>query len=146
MTRPGAPWGLAANGGVKIAADEINQAGGLPVNGKKYKVEVFTYNDHYKATDAVTTTNRLIDQDEVKFIIGPIGSASVIAMKPITERNKIIPMSNSYSSEALYANTRYMFRVLPTTYKYNRQLITWLKQNRPELKRLAILSPNDATG
>src|SRR5690606_10003630 len=36
--------------------------------------------------------------------------------------------------------------VLPTTYEYNRQLIGWLKQNRPELKRLAILSPNDATG
>lgn len=146
MTGPGAPWGLAVDGGVKIAADEINQAGGLPVNGKKYKVEVLTYDDHYKAADAVTATNRLIDQDEVKFIIGPIGSASVMAMKPITERNKIILLSNSYSTEALDANTRYMFRVLPTTYEYNRQLITWLKENRPELKRLAILSPNDATG
>lgn len=146
MTGPGAPWGLGGDGGVKIAVDEINQAGGLPVNGKKYKVEVLTYDDHYKAADAVTATNRLLDQDEVKFIIGPIGSASVMAMKPITERNKIILLSNSYSTEALDANTRYMFRLLPTTYEYNRQLITWLKENRPELKRLAILSPNDATG
>ncbi|MGO1252003.1 MAG: ABC transporter substrate-binding protein [Alcaligenes aquatilis] len=146
MTGPGAPWGLAIDGGVKIAVDEINQAGGLPVGDKKYKVEVLTYDDHYKAADAVTATNRLIDQDEVNYIIGPIGSASVMAMKPITERNKVIMLSNSYSTEVLDANTKYMFRVLPTQYEYNRQLIGWLKQERPELKRLAILSPNDATG
>ena len=54
MTGPGAPWGLAIDGGVKVAAEEVNQAGGLAVNGKKYKVEVVTYDDHYKAADAVT--------------------------------------------------------------------------------------------
>lgn len=146
MTGPGAPWGLAIDGGVKIAVDEVNKAGGLKVGDKQLQVEVITYDDHYKAADAVTATNRLIDQDGVKFIIGPIGSASVLAMKPITEKNKIIMLSNSYSTEALDAKTHYMFRVLPTTNEYNRQLIGWLKQNRPELKRLAILSPNDATG
>lgn len=146
MTGPSAPWGLAIDGGVRIAVDEINQAGGLEVGDKKYKVEVITYDDHYKAADAVTATNRLIDQDDVKYIIGPIGSASVMAMKPITESNKVIMLSNSYSTEVLDADTRYMFRVLPTTYEYNRQLIDWLKKERPELKRLAILSPNDATG
>jgi len=146
MTGPGAPWGLAVDGGVKVAVEEVNQAGGLVVNGKTYKVEVITYDDHYKAADAVTATNRLIDQDAVQFIIGPIGSASVMAMKPMTERNKIVLLSNSYSTEVLDANTRYLFRVLPTTYEYNGQLIGWLKQNQPALKRLAILSPNDATG
>src|SRR5699024_7767338 len=120
---------------------EVNNAGGLQVGDKTYKVEVISYDDHYKASDAVTATNRLIDQDEVNYILGPIGSASVMAMKPITERNKIVMLANSYSTEALDSNTRYMFRVLPTTYEYNRQLIDWLKENQPELKRLAILSP-----
>ncbi|OZI74863.1 ABC transporter substrate-binding protein [Bordetella genomosp. 12] len=146
MTGPGAPWGLAVDGGVKIAVDEVNKAGGLDVKGKKYQVEVIAYDDHYKAADAVTATNRLIDQDDVKFIIGPIGSASVMAMKPITERNKVVLLSNSYSTEILDANTKYLFRVLPTTNEYNGQLIGWLKKNHPELKRVAILSPNDATG
>lgn len=146
MTGPGAPWGLAIDGGVRIAANEVNQAGGLTVGGKTYKIEVVSYDDHYKAADAVTATNRLIDQDDVKYLVGPIGSASVLAMKPITEKNKVIMLSNSYSTEALDAKTRYMFRVLPTTSEYNGQLIGWLKQNRPALKRLAIISPNDATG
>lgn len=146
MTGPGAAWGLAIDGGVRIAAEEINEAGGLKVGDTTYEIEVITYDDHYKASDAVTATNRLIDQDEVDYIIGPIGSASVMAMKPITEKNKIILMSNSYSTEALDSKTKYMFRVLPTTYEYNHQLIGWLKENRPKLKKLAILSPNDATG
>ena len=146
MTGPGAPWGLAVDGGAKVASNEINEAGGLSVGGKTYKIEIVSYDDHYKAADAVTATNRLIDQDDVKFIIGPIGSASLLAMKPITEKNKVIMLSNSYSTEALDAKTRYAFRVLPTTTEYNRQLIGWLKENRPQLKRVAILSPNDATG
>lgn len=131
---------------MKVAAGEINDAGGLKVGGKTYKIEIVSYDDHYKAADAVTATNRLIDQDDVKYILGPIGSASVLGMKPITEKNKVIMLSNSYSSEALDAKTKYMFRVLPTTTEYNKQLIGWLKQNRPQLKRVAILSPNDATG
>jgi branched-chain amino acid transport system substrate-binding protein len=146
MTGPGAAWGLAIDGGVKVAADEINKAGGLVVGGKTYQIEVLSYDDHYKAADAVTATNRLIDQEDVKFLIGPIGSASVLAMKPITEKNKVIMLSNSYSTEALDAKTRYMFRVLPTTNEYNGQLIGWLKKNRPNVKRVAIISPNDATG
>lgn len=146
MTGPGAPWGLAIDGGVRIAAGEVNKAGGLKVGDRTYTIEVITYDDHYKASDAVTATNRLIDQDEVNYIIGPIGSASVMAMKPITEKNKIILLSNSYSTEALDKNTKYMFRVLPTTYEYIHQLAGWLKENRPELKKLAVISPNDATG
>uniref|UniRef100_UPI003340D156 ABC transporter substrate-binding protein n=1 Tax=Castellaniella defragrans TaxID=75697 RepID=UPI003340D156 len=146
MTGPGAPWGLAIDGGAKIAADEVNNAGGLEVGGKTYRLEVISYDDHYKAADAVTAVNRLIDQDQVKFILGPIGSASLLAIKPITEKNKVVLLSNTYTTEALDAETRYMFRVLPTTNEYDAQLIGWLKQNRPAIKRVAILSPNDATG
>lgn len=146
MTGPGAPWGLAIDGGVKIATDEINQAGGLKVGDKTYKIEVVSYDDHYKAADAVTAVNRLIDQDKVKYIVGPIGSASLLAIKPITEKNKVVLLSNTYTTEALNAETRYMFRVLPTTNEYDGQLIGWLKQNRPNIKRVAIISPNDATG
>ena len=146
MTGPGAPWGLAIDGGVKVATDEINQAGGLKVGEKTYKIEVVSYDDHYKAADAVTAVNRLIDQDKVKFILGPIGSASLLAIKPITEKSKVVLLSNTYTTEALNAETRYMFRVLPTTNEYDGQLIGWLKQNRPAIKRVAIISPNDATG
>ena len=146
MTGPGAPWGLAISGGAQIAAQEVNDAGGLKVGDETYEIKIVSYDDHYKASDAVTATNRLIDQDDVKYILGPIGSASVMAMKPITEENKVIMLSNSYSTEAIDADTEYMFRVLPTTYEYNGQLIDWLKENRSELKKLGILSPNDATG
>jgi branched-chain amino acid transport system substrate-binding protein len=146
MTGPGAPWGLAIDGGVRVATEEINASGGLKVAGKTYKLEIVSYDDHYKAADAVTAVNRLIDQDKVQFIIGPIGSASLLAIKPITEKSKVVLLSNTYTTEALNAETRYMFRVLPTTNEYDAQLIGWLKQNRPAIKRVAVISPNDATG
>ena len=53
MTGPGAPWGLAIDGGVRVATEEINASGGLKVAGKTYQVEIVSYDDHYKAADAV---------------------------------------------------------------------------------------------
>ena len=53
LTGGGAPWGIAAAEGTKIAAAEINAKGGLDVGGKKHKVEVIAYDDQYKAADAV---------------------------------------------------------------------------------------------
>ncbi|MCG5238318.1 ABC transporter substrate-binding protein [Azospirillum doebereinerae] len=145
LTGPGAAWGLAIDAGAKIAAAEINAKGGLSIGGKPHTVEVVSYDDQYKAASAVTAVNRLIDQDEVKFILGPIGSASLLAIKPITERNKVILLSNTYTAKAL-ENTGYVFRVLPTTQEYNASFIDWLKTNRPAIRSVALLSPNDETG
>ena len=146
MTGGGAAWGLAIDGGVRVAVEEMNAAGGLKVGDETYMFEVVSYDDRYKAAEAVTATNRLIDQDGVKFIFGPIGSASVLAMKPITEETGTILLSNSYSNEVLTAGTKYLFRVLPTQKEYVGEMVGWLKENRPDVNRIAILSPNDATG
>ncbi len=65
LTGPGAAWGLAIEGGARIAADEVNAKGGLTVGGKTYKIEVIPYDDEYKTASTVTAVNRLIERDEL---------------------------------------------------------------------------------
>ena len=43
LSGPGSEWGLAQDGGIKIAAMEANAKGGLKVGNKTYKVEVISY-------------------------------------------------------------------------------------------------------
>ena len=146
LSGPGSEWGLAQDGAIKIAAMEVNEKGGLVVGGKSYKVEVISYDDQYKAALAVTAATRLIEQDKVKFIVGPMGSASTLAVKPLFEKNKVIAIIGAYSEKALDANTRYSFRGFPTQVEFVAPIVEWLKKNKPELKTVAELEPNDETG
>ena len=146
LSGPGSEWGLAQDGAIKIAALEANEKGGLKVGDKTYKIEVISYDDQYKAALAVTGATRLVEQDKVKYVFGPMGSAAVLAVEPIFEQNKVIAIIGAYAEEALNAKTKYAFRGFPTQVEFAGPMVAWLKKNRPELKTVAHLEPNDATG
>ncbi len=142
---PGSEWGRGVDGGTKIAAQEINKAGGLKVGDKTYKIEVISYDDSYQAAKGVAAATRLIEQDGVKFVLGPLGSASGLAVKPMYEDNKVLGLVNTYTPQML-DGVKYIYRVLPTTSEFVDQIIGWTKENHPEIKTVAIISPNDQTG
>lgn len=146
LSGPGSEWGLAQDGAAKIAAMEVNAKGGLKVGAKTYKVEVISYDDQYKAALSVSGATRLIEQDKVKFVVGPMGSAAVLAVKPLLEQNKVVAIIGAYSEKALDANTKYSFRGFPTQVEFVGPIVEWLKKNRPALKTVAQLDPNDETG
>lgn len=145
LTGPGGVWGLAVDGAARVAADEVNRAGGLRVGATTHLLEVVSYDDQYKAANAVTAVNRLIDRDGVRFILGPIASVSVSAIKPITEDKKVFLFPNSWSASTL-KDTNYVFRVAATTREFAPAAVAWLKANRPMITAVATLAPNDETG
>ena len=146
LNGPGSEWGRGVDGGTRIAASEINEAGGLVVGGKTYKIEVRSYDDGYKAADAVAAATRLIEQDGVKFIVGPLGSASALAIKPIVEDAHVLALVNSYTPETLAGNPKYLYRVLPTGAEFFKPLVAWVKKKHPEYGKVVIISPNNQTG
>ena len=99
LSGPGSEWGLAQDGAAKIAAMEINAKGGLKVGGKTYKIEVISYDDQYKAALSVSGATRLIEQDKVKLIVGPMGSAATLAVKPLFEQHKVVAIIGAYSEK-----------------------------------------------
>jgi len=145
LTGPGATWGLAIDGGARIAAKEINDRGGLNVGGKKLQIEIVAYDDQYKAANAVTAINRLIDRDGVRFILGPIASVSLSAIKPVTESRKVFLFPNSWSP-TVFQDAQHVFRISSTTREFLPKSVEWLKATKPDIKRVATLAPNDETG
>lgn len=143
---PGSEWGRGVDGGTRIAAKEINEAGGLTVNGTTYEIRVRSYDDGYAAARAVAAVTRLIEQDRVSFVLGPLGSGAALAVKPMYEEHGILALVNSYTPETLAGDPQYTYRVLPTTAEYVGPIVGWIKENHPELQRVAIISPNDQTG
>ena len=145
-TGPGTQWGRAVLHGVEMAAEDVNKVGGLKVKGKNYTIKVVNYDDEYTGKGGLSAATRLIFEDKVKFIVGPIGTAPRMAIKDLIEKNKTVNMMGSYSRKALDKDTSFAFRVFVTPEEFAPIFCKWLRQNYPNVKRVAIPAPNDETG
>ena len=70
-------YGTAVEEGAKLAAKEINAAGGI--NGKQ--IEIIAYDSKGDKTEAVNAYNRLRDQDGIVGLIGGTFSGTTISIK-----------------------------------------------------------------
>lgn len=82
--------GAAANGdwaklGAEIAVEEINEAGGI--DGRQ--VELLLGDDQLVPTNSVTEITRLINQEKVDVVLGPLASDPVLATLPVIQSSKI---------------------------------------------------------
>jgi branched-chain amino acid transport system substrate-binding protein len=136
---------MAMQGAAELAAEDVNSKGGLEVAGKKYKIDVVTYDDHYKAADALTAFNRMVFDDGIKFVVGPLGSAPALALLPVSTENKVITMTMAFTPKALSPEYKYSFRpVIPSDVFSNPQ-VKWVV-DKLGAKRIGGLFPNDESG
>ena len=77
--------GVAIPNAAKLAADEINAAGG--VGGRK--IEIVEYDDHNSAADAVRAFQRASSQDHATAVIASYVSEVVLALEPWAARLKL---------------------------------------------------------
>jgi branched-chain amino acid transport system substrate-binding protein len=145
LSGAGAAWGQAMLYAAELAADDVNAKGGLDVGGKKHKVKVIAYDDKYQASEAVTAANRLVFEDKVKYIIGPVGAAAALAVAPVTEKNKVIMMTLGFTPKALTAEKPFSFRPNLTTAETSQPQIDWIVKSKG-IKKVGALFPNDETG
>jgi branched-chain amino acid transport system substrate-binding protein len=144
----GTAWGLALQRGVEMAIDEVNAAGGLKVGDKIYKPKLVMYDDKYTSAGGRLAADRLVNADNVKFIIGPIGSPSVLGSIAVTNPAKAVVLSNGFSPAILKNDTKdpYNFRAANSTLEFGPPMVKWFHQTYPNIKKVALIAPNDAVG
>ncbi len=104
--------GIAITNGAKLAAEEINAAGGI--NGRK--VEIVDYDDHNSATDAVRAFQRAVSEDHVVAVIASYMSEVALALEPWAARLKVPFITPGAASNEItrrihddYAHNKYSF-------------------------------------
>ena len=103
--------------GIKMAADEINASGG--VLGRKLEI---MSEDSVNPQVAATKAQRMIERDNVAFLLGEISSASALTISQVAGRNKKLFMSIGARSDVLRGKdcNRYTFHVdIPVTVMVN---------------------------
>lgn len=142
----GAAWGIATQRGVQLAVDEVNARGGLKVGDKRAALRMIIYDDSYTGQGGTSAATRLILEDGVKFIVGPIGSPAVIAAGLVANREKVVMLANGFSPRILGADKPYSFRITLTTNEFAPPISRWLAKNFPEKRRLILAAPSDEVG
>jgi branched-chain amino acid transport system substrate-binding protein len=98
LTGAAAAYGVAHANGIRLAVDEINEAGGIKGIGK---IELIVEDDASKPTDAVNATNKLITRDKIDFLMASCSSATTLALVPIHTRAEMINLNSCSSSKLI---------------------------------------------
>lgn len=94
LTGAAAATGSWARMGVELAAEEINADGGI--DGRE--VELVLADTELNPTKAVTAVNRLVSQEDVDLVIGPLTSDESLATLPILTQAGIPNINGSGSA------------------------------------------------
>ena len=99
-------FGLSAKNGVLMAADEINQAGGL--NGRQ--IDIVIEDDKGSPEEAAQLTGKLINRYKVIAIIGAGASGNSMASAPIAQSARVPLIAPSSTNPAVTQMGDYIFR------------------------------------
>ena len=113
--------------GATMAAEEINKAGGISVQGTKRPVEVIKVdsNEFLSIPDATNAVELAISKHKVDFLVGGFRTEAVLVMQDIAMDNKKIFMGCGAAHPELcervtknYDRYKYWFRVTPINSKF----------------------------
>ncbi|MGI8899010.1 MAG: ABC transporter substrate-binding protein [Pyrinomonadaceae bacterium] len=106
LSGPTFNFGLSAKNGAIMAAEEINQAGGI--NGRK--IDIVIEDDEGSPELAATVVNKLTRQDKVVALIAGGASGSSLAAGPNAQSAKVPMISPSSTNPAVTQIGDYIFR------------------------------------
>jgi branched-chain amino acid transport system substrate-binding protein len=106
MTGDTANFGISSTNGIKMAADEMNKAGGI--NGKQIELDV--QDDRSDPSEAATIVTKFVTQDGVHAILGEVASSRSIAAAPIAQNAKIPMLTPSSTNPEVTKKGDYIFR------------------------------------
>ena len=142
--------GKHTKNGYNLAVEKLNAMGGITVAGKKYKLKVVYYDDESRGARGAQLAERLINQDKVKFMLGPYSSGLTKAIVPVTEKYKIPMVEANGASRSLFTKGyKYLFAVLSTSEQYLASAIALAAEKakeqgrKPSSLKVALAFEND---
>jgi branched-chain amino acid transport system substrate-binding protein len=103
--------GIPTLEGARMAARELNEAGGIDVGGVRYRVEIVERRHPFRVEEVTTAARSLINRDSVHALVGPQYSQHAVPVGAIAERAGVPMISPMSSSPATTEGRSYVFRI-----------------------------------
>src|SRR5262245_44470116 len=139
---PASALGQGMRAGIHAAFDEANKNGG--VHGRK--LELISVDDGYEPDKSIAATKKLIEQDKVFALIGPVGTPTAAAAQPIATAAQV-PFIGAFTGAMFLRNTKFE-NVINVRASYDAETEAWVKHLTEDLKikKIAIFYQDDAFG
>ncbi|MBK6601029.1 MAG: ABC transporter substrate-binding protein [Betaproteobacteria bacterium] len=138
LTGTGAVYGLPQFEAVTLAVEKVNSAGGVQVGNTRYTLKLIHYDNKSDATESVSAVRKLLDLDDVQFILG---FASTPATTPVAQsfaREKGILLVGNAAGQAITTQgAKNVFRARAPNSYVGSPLGKWLYKQGP--KSLAVI-------
>jgi branched-chain amino acid transport system substrate-binding protein len=136
--------GILTQEGYEFCKQVVNDKGGVEVGDQSYDLDI-VYQDDKSAPDVAAQLVDQMNDDNIKFILGPYGSSSTQAASAVVERNGQIMISSAGADDAIfeqgYKNT---FGVLSPASEYLATIVKAVADIAdPVPQTVAILSADD---
>lgn len=118
LTGTGAVYGMPQFEAVTLAVEQVNAAGGIKIGDKQYTLKLIHYDNKSDATESVSAVRKLLDLDDVQFILG---FATTPATTPVAQsfgREKGVLLVGNAAGQAITTQgARNVFRArAPNSY------------------------------
>jgi len=110
LTGTASSYGVPELNAAKLAIDEINTAGGI--NGRQ--IELIVEDGKCDGAASTTAATKLIEVDQVKFILGGHCSTETMSILPITEANKVFILAGATGTSKFTGAGNFSFRTFPS--------------------------------
>ncbi len=102
--------GASCKNAAELLAAQVNQAGGLKLGEKAFKVTLFVEDNEDKAESAAAAAQKLITQNSVLAIVGPNASGNAIPAARICEDANVIMVTPWSTNPKTTEGKKYVFR------------------------------------
>jgi len=137
-------FGTEIKRALDLAVNIVNQEGSLIVGKEAYTVEMVIYDNKYRPEPAIAATQRLINMDKVKGLVGDTGAAPILASIPVVQQSGLPMLCSSHSDNTLNPKYKYVYNV--TTARSVDILYRLLLKTRPDIKTAVLAAQDDETG
>ena len=113
--------------GYELAVEEVNKRGGLNVGGKKLPVALTILDDTSTQPTAVSLADRLVNSDQVDFLLGTYSSHLVEAQSTIAEQYRVPYINGGGGATKIYRRGfKYLFGVIAPVEILGTTLMSWI--------------------
>lgn len=135
--------GRLVKDGYDFYVKHINALGGIPIHGKKYKVEIVYYDDESDPKTAAKLVEKLIVEDGIRFLLGPYSSSCTFPASSVSEKYNL-PMVEAHGSATTIFDRgyKYIFATLNTVDQYTSGILDMAAGLNPRPKTIALINEN----
>lgn len=145
LSGPGANWGRGNEWMCHKASQEINDAGGVHVNGKTYDLKCIAYDNKYTSSEGIKVAQTLINRDNIKYLF-VFGTPPLLATQPLAEREGVLLFDGSWALNTKGPKFPMTFSCENSPFEMGPAMISYVTTAHPQAKTVVMLNVNDASG